>query len=238
MEGSPKARRVFEGGADGEGRGSFRHPVLPWKVTVAMSWANIYNRLGRFLLVFLGIGVVVAFVMSSFTYQDIVSDLSRSDDVHVKAVLEKAGVLAADAESQKYQSDRSLWLMLLSGLLCVVVIANTMLMSVGERVREIGTLKCLGALDRFIVRLFMLESIFIGVVGSLIGAVAGYVLAILQIGMSLELSLLRVEHYLGPLVLWVPLAVGAGTLTTVVAAVYPTYVASKMKPVDAMRVEI
>jgi putative ABC transport system permease protein len=238
MEDAPRARRVFEGGGEGEGRKSFRHPVLPWKVTVKMSWANIYNRLGRFLLVFLGIGVVVAFVMSSFTYQDIVSDLSESEDVHVKAVLEKAGVLASDADSQKYQSDRSLWLMSLSCLLCVVVIANTMLMSVGERVREIGTLKCLGALDRFIVRLFMLESIFIGVVGSAIGALAGYALAILQIGMSLEFSLLRFEHYLGPLLFRVPVAVGAGTLITVVAAVYPTYVASRMRPVDAMRVEI
>ena len=238
MADASRARRVFEGGREGQSRKSLRHPVLPWKVTFKMSWANIYNRIGRFLLVFLGIGVVVAFVMSSFTYQDIVSDLSESDDVHVKAVLEKAGVLATDAESQKYQSDRSLWLMSLSCLLCIVVIANTMLMSVGERVKEIGTLKCLGALDRFIVRLFMIESIFIGVVGSAIGALVGYALAILQVGMSLEFSLLRFEHYLGPLVLWVPIAVGAGTLITVVAAVYPTYVASRMKPVDAMRVEI
>ena len=84
-------------------------PVLPWKVALQMSWANIANRLGRFALVFLGIAVVVAFLMSSFTYQSIVADLSASDDVHVRAVLEKAGIFASDEASRKYQADRSAW---------------------------------------------------------------------------------------------------------------------------------
>ena len=39
-------------------------------------------------------------------------------------------------------------------------------------------------------------------------------------------------------VVGVALAVGLGTLLTTVAAVYPTYVAAKMRPVEAMRVEV
>ncbi len=229
-----KARRVFDDEAD---KGPHR-PVLPWKISIQMSWANITNRLGRFFLVFLGIAVVVAFLMSSFTYQAIVSDLSKTDDVHVRAILEKAGVFAGDAEAKKYQKDRNTWLMALSCLLCLVVITNTMLMSVGERVKGIGTLKCLGALDGFIVRLFMLESIFIGVVGSVAGAFVGYALTVIQIGVSLEFSILSPRHLVTPLVVWVPISVGAGTVITVLAAVYPTYVASKMRPVEAMRVEV
>ncbi len=229
-----KPRRVFEEGA----AVSPHRPVLPWKISIQMSWANITNRLGRFFLVFLGIAVVVAFLMSSFTYQAIVSDLSKSDDVHVRAVLEKAGIFASDAESKKYQEDRNAWLMGLSCLLCLVVITNTMLMSVGERVKGIGTLKCLGALDGFIVRLFMLESVFIGIVGSLAGALLGYLLTVLQVGVSLEFSILSARHLVGPLIMWVPISVVAGTVITVLAAVYPTYVASKMRPVEAMRVEV
>jgi len=229
-----KPRRVFRDSDEG---GPSR-PVLPWKISLQMSWANITNRLGRFFLVFLGIAVVVAFLMSSFTYQAIVSDLSETGDVHVRAVLEKAGVFAGDAESRKYQKDRNAWLMALSCLLCLVVITNTMLMSVGERVKGIGTLKCLGALDGFIVRLFMLESVFIGIVGSLAGALLGYVLTVLQVGASLEFSILSARHLVEPLVVWVPISVGAGTVITVLAAVYPTYVASKMRPVEAMRVEV
>jgi len=229
-----KPRRVFRDG----GEGGPHRPVLPWKISLQMSWANITNRLGRFFLVFLGIAVVVAFLMSSFTYQAIVSDLSETGDVHVRAVLEKAGVFAGDAASRKYQKDRNAWLMALSCLLCLVVITNTMLMSVGERVKGIGTLKCLGALDGFIVRLFMLESVFIGIVGSLAGALMGYILTVLQVGASLEFSILSARHLVEPLVVWVPISVGAGTVITVLAAVYPTYVASKMRPVEAMRVEV
>jgi len=229
-----KPRHVFRDG----GEGGPHRPVLPWKISLQMSWANITNRLGRFFLVFLGIAVVVAFLMSSFTYQSIVSDLSETGDVHVRAVLEKAGVFAGDAASRKYQKDRNAWLMALSCLLCLVVITNTMLMSVGERVKGIGTLKCLGALDGFIVRLFMLESVFIGIVGSLAGALVGYVLTVLQVGASLEFSILSARHLVEPLVVWVPISVGAGTVITVLAAVYPTYVASKMRPVEAMRVEV
>ena len=45
-------------------------------------------------------------------------------------------------------------------------------------------------------------------------------------------------HFLGPVVTWVPVSIAAGTLITVMAAVYPTYVASRMRPVEAMRVEV
>ncbi|MHC4503139.1 MAG: ABC transporter permease [Planctomycetota bacterium] len=223
-----------------------------------MSWVNIYNRLGRFLLIFLSIAVVVAFLISSFTYGSIISDLSeiaRKGDVRTRAALEKVGVFVAvdadasapqqsdremrrDDASQRQQADQETWLMILSCVLCVVVITNTMLMSVSERVSEIGTLKCLGALDRFIVRMFLVESVFIGVVASAAGVAGGYLLTILGMGISLGFGTIWGGHMLMPLVTGMPIGVGAGMLITVLAAAYPAYVAAKMKPVDAMRAEI
>jgi len=47
---------------------------------------------------------------------------------------------------------------ILSLLVCAVGIVNAQLMAVTERFREIGTMKCLGALDRFVLRLFILEA--------------------------------------------------------------------------------
>jgi putative ABC transport system permease protein len=55
----------------------------------------------------------------------------------------------------------------------VVGIVNAQLMAVTERFREIGTMKCLGALDRFILRLFLLEAGMQGVVGAMAGAMMG-----------------------------------------------------------------
>jgi ABC-type antimicrobial peptide transport system permease subunit len=111
-------------------------------------------------------------------------------------------------------------------------------MSVTERIAEIGTLKCLGALDRFIVRMFLVESVFLGVVSSLIGALAGYVLTLLQLGFALGFATLWLGPWAAPLLSGLPLGVGIGTVITVVAAAYPAYVAARMRPVDAMRAEI
>ncbi|MGD0090491.1 MAG: FtsX-like permease family protein [Planctomycetota bacterium] len=213
-------------------------PVLPWGTTLRMSWANIRNRAGRFVLIFIGIGVVVAFLSCAFTSHAVLGGLARSDDVHVRAVLEKTGVFADDAAATRQESDRQKWLLVLSCVLCVVVIANTMLMSVTERFSEIGTLKCLGALDRFIVRMFLVESIFLGLVSSLAGALAGYLLTLLQIGCSLGFAALWAAPLLKPLAAVVALGVAAGTAITVAAAAYPAYVAAKMRPVDAMRAEV
>ena len=47
-------------------------------------------------------------------------------------------------------------------LVAFVGVLNAMLMSVTERFREIGTMKCLGALNSFIVKLFLIESLFQG----------------------------------------------------------------------------
>lgn len=226
-------RRIFE---DDQPAAS-RRITLPWRLTIQICWLNVRNRLGRLAIVFIGIAVVVAFLMSSMTYNRLVSNLLQQDDVHVRAVLERAGLFADAPDAIQQHADRQIWLMILSGVLCLVGIANTMLMSVTERIREIGTLKCLGALDRFVVRLFLLESIFVGLIGSLIGAVLGYALALLQVGLVLEFSMLSSTFCFNAL-LQVPVAVGVGTLLTVLAAIYPTRVAARMKPVDAMRVEV
>ena len=111
-------------------------------------------------------------------------------------------------------------------------------LSVTERYREIGTLKCLGALDTFVVRLFLVESIFVGVLASVAGGVVGYALALLQVGAVLEFGVLDVSVCASACAVALPAAVGLGTALTTLAAIYPTYVAARMKPADAMRSEV
>ncbi len=234
MEMTQTSSTVFDPGPGGV----HRQVVLPWKRTLGMCLSNVRNRLGRSSLTFAGIVIVVAFFMSSLSYQTLLAAMMDQQDVHTKAILERAGVVTHDPVALKNQAERRTWLLGLSALLCLTGITNTMLMSVTERFREIGTLKCLGALDRFVVRLFLVESFFIGLLGSLSGTLLGYLLAILQVVAVLELALLPFSAYGEAFVTCAPIAVGAGTLLTVLAAVYPTYVAAKMKPVDAMRSEL
>lgn len=234
MTNQPQPQRIFA-----ERREGVAHRVvLPWKRTIEVCWSNIQHRKGRCLLTFLCIAVVVAFFMSSLTYQAMLGRMMRSADIHTQAVLEKAGVFTHDQASLDRQSDQRIWLMSLSLFLCLVGITNTILMSVTERYREIGTLKCLGALDSFIVRLFLVESVFIGILASILGAVLGYALALLQVGAVFEFSLLTPGTCLWAALTGLPVAVILGTLLTTVAAMYPTYIAARMRPVEAMRAEV
>ncbi len=217
---------------------STRKLMLPWSRAIEICWRNVLNRRGRFLLIFISIGVVVAFFVSTLAYQTVLAELRRSEEVPVRAALERANLITHDEDAERNQRDRTIWLLTLSGMLCFVGVCNTMYMSVSERFREIGTLKCLGALDGFIIRLFLIESVFVGVVGSALGAVVGCLLMLLQLMMVLELEYISAGLLFRTLALSVPLAVLSGTALTVMAAVYPTRAAAKMKPVDAMRVEV
>jgi hypothetical protein len=136
-----------------------------------------------------------------------------------------------------HMDPRDQWLALLASLVCFVGILNAMLMSVHERFREIGTMKCLGALESFIIKLYFLESSFIGIAGTVLGIGIGFALTMLRsafaYGVGTTLSNIDVSgallSALGTLLI--------GALLSVGAAIFPAVSAAKMEPVDAMRVE-
>ena len=115
-------------------------------------------------------------------------------------------------------------------------ITNAMLMSVAERYREIGTMKCLGALDSFIVKLFLLEASFQGLIGTIAGVVIGFLLsfvtALISYGRA-PIHYFPVSRILGSMGLSVLIGLALSTL----AAVLPATKAAKMEPVEAMRIE-
>jgi ABC-type antimicrobial peptide transport system permease subunit len=122
-----------------------------------------------------------------------------------------------------------------------------MLMSVTERYKEIGTMKCLGALDTFIVRLFLLEAGVLGILGSVIGAVAGtgimmlvYASRIGWAGVSKAWSTHAIEFSSGAgLPMWLAFifALLIGGVLSILAALYPAWRAAKMPPAAALRSE-
>jgi hypothetical protein len=128
------------------------------------------------------------------------------------------------------------WLLIVSLVVCVVGIANAMLMSVTERYREIATLKCLGALDRSILWIFVMEASLLGLVGGLIGSFVGMIIALGRMGVGygdiafLSLPLMGLlGSLLGSIIL--------GTLLAAVASVYPSLKAASLAPMEAMRIE-
>lgn len=142
---------------------------------------------------------------------------------------------AAQSEQAEARA-RERWLIALALLVAFVGIMNSMLMSVTERFREIGTMKCLGALDSFIVKLFLIESSMQGFLGTMLGVVLGLGLSLMKLhfdyGAGFWAFLPAGE--LGKRIL---LAMICGTFLAVAGALYPARVAAKMEPVVAMRVD-
>jgi putative ABC transport system permease protein len=108
-------------------------------------------------------------------------------------------------------------------------VMNIMLVSVTERVREIGLRKALGAPPRIIRRQFMVESSMLGLVGGLIGVVLGLLGAWL------------LPHAIGQPIAASPTAalaaITVAVLVGIVSGVYPATRAARLAPIDALRSE-
>jgi putative ABC transport system permease protein len=111
-----------------------------------------------------------------------------------------------------------------------------MLMSVTERFREIGTMKCLGALDGFIVKLFLIESLMHGIVGSAIGAALGALVSITSAIITFGTRPMK-ELPLPHLASDVGSAILIGTILAILGAIYPAWQAARMQPIEAIRAD-
>ncbi|MGH7145837.1 MAG: ABC transporter permease, partial [Planctomycetota bacterium] len=141
-------------------------------------------------------------------------------------------------EAPMWQSPRDLWLTGLALIVAGVGITNAMLMSVTERFREIGTMKCLGALDGFIMKLFLIESAVQGGLGTILGIVIGALMMVVYLLINFGASLVTVYWPWGPVGLDLLMAFLAGVAISVVGAAFPSLYASRMDPIAAMRQEI
>jgi hypothetical protein len=132
---------------------------------------------------------------------------------------------------------RQQWLAIMALLVCFVGIMNAMLMSVTERFKEIGTMKCLGALDSFIVRLFFIEAALMGLIASAIGWLLGWLIIVLLHLFSDGMKIFTGE-FLGGTIIQLFQSVGIGAAITLVAAIPPAVRVAKMPPAMALRSEI
>jgi len=108
-------------------------------------------------------------------------------------------------------------------------VVNTMMSSVYERVKDIGIMKAVGASRSQIIKMFLYESLVVGLAGGVLGYIVGTLLSY-AIG-PLIFEGLAVNYVLQ----YLPLALGMAILVAAVASVYPAYRASKISVADSLR---
>lgn len=139
------------------------------------------------------------------------------------------------AEAAVKEKFRNTWIAVISLLVTVIGITNAMLMSVTERFREIGTMKCLGALSSFVTQMFVMEASLMGIVGGIVGAVVGALFAVGIYAITYGADLVVGSLPLASVALYGLAAAAAGVILSVIAALYPARVAAAMVPATALR---
>ena len=132
------------------------------------------------------------------------------------------------------------WMAIIALLVCGVGIVNSMLMSVTERYKEIGTIKCLGATDTNVLQIFLIEALLLGVLGGVIGACAGW-------GATTVIYMINQPQYVGRILdasnlvsyfTYIGEGIGIASLLSVAAAAYPAVYAARLNPAEALRYEV
>ncbi len=130
-------------------------------------------------------------------------------------------------------------------LVVAVILANTLLMSVFERIREMGILSALGMKGRQVMQMFLLEATLLGLAGLLLGALigaaaVGYLAVVgIPIGAAAAVGGSGVAISASVHARFVPgtfAALAAAMLGIIlVAALYPAWYAARLEPVEALR---
>ncbi len=130
--------------------------------------------------------------------------------------------------------------LILIGLISAVVggigIMNTMYTSILERQKEIGTMKAIGAKNSDILWIFVIEAGILGLIGGILGVVVGAgVGKLIEYIISVYVGSNLLRASLNPIL--IIFSLGFGFVVGVMSGLIPSYQASKLKPVDALRYE-
>lgn len=122
----------------------------------------------------------------------------------------------------------------ISLLVAATSIFNVMMMSVTERIREIGILRSIGTQKGEVRRMFLYEAIILGLVGAGIGALMSLIL-----GWLVVLAMVGTTKYFFTYqsLVYIPMAMAVGIAICIFSGVYPAWRAANLDPIEALRAD-
>jgi putative ABC transport system permease protein len=122
----------------------------------------------------------------------------------------------------------------ISMLVAGVSILNIMMMSVTERIKEIGIMRSIGAQRKEVMSMFLYEALILGVVGSLIGGfmslLGGYVISSVMLQSTKYL-------FVPSSMIHIIYGMTFGIVISLICGIYPAWRAANLNPIDALRHE-
>lgn len=126
----------------------------------------------------------------------------------------------------------------ISLFVAAIGIANTMMMSIYERTKEIGVIKVLGCSLKNIKQMFLMEAASIGLIGGVIGNVLSFILSAVINVLTANGSVMGYEGDISYIPLWLSLAsMGFAMLVGIMAGYFPAKRAMQLSPLAAIRTE-
>lgn len=122
----------------------------------------------------------------------------------------------------------------ISLVVAAVSIFNVMMMSVKERVQEIGILLSIGTEKGEVRRMFLYEALILGLIGAVVGGIMSFI-----IGYTVVQAMIGTTTYFfyPESLMYIPYGMVIGVVVCVVSGLYPAWMASNMDPIDALRSE-
>ncbi len=169
---------------------------------------------------------------------DTISDIEAAID---KKVNRNSQVVRIADASQRLSSITSTlgtittFILAIGGISLVVAavsIFNVMMMSVNERIQEIGILLSIGTEKGEIRRMFLYEAAILGVIGAVVGGVMTLVIGYSVVGAMIGST---AYFFLPESLIYVPEGMIIGMVVCVASGLYPAWRASNMDPIDALR---
>ena len=122
----------------------------------------------------------------------------------------------------------------ISLLVAGVSILNVMLMSVTERIKEIGVLRSIGTRRGEVMRMFIYEALLLGLAGAAIGGVLSFCAGYVVTAVFVE----NPDYLFDPTsLLYIVFGMAFGVITSVASGLYPAWKAAHLNPIQALRHE-
>ncbi|MBN1648790.1 MAG: FtsX-like permease family protein [Spirochaetales bacterium] len=133
-------------------------------------------------------------------------------------------------------------IIIIIAVVALIIIMNTLVISVTERIPEIGTMRAIGARKGFIRKMISMETLLLSIAAGTTGIVAGSAILLILQATGIPAGNMFLEVLFGGQILY-PLISGSSVVLTilsvsligVLASLYPTAVALKISPVTAMQ---